>query len=89
MFVFQAIFILILYRGGPSHVFRGFLESPEVVDYSKPHDVYTNLSLFTRAPHEDTMPYCSARSPVLGRYEPPKTLERWFERTSFITLKVS
>ncbi|XP_009100815.1 beta-1,4-galactosyltransferase 3 isoform X2 [Serinus canaria] len=65
VFVFQAIFILILYRGGPSHVFRGFLESPQVVDYSKPHDVYTNLSLFTRAPHEDAMPYCSARSPVL------------------------
>ncbi|XP_053790973.1 beta-1,4-galactosyltransferase 3-like isoform X2 [Vidua chalybeata] len=65
VFVFQAIFILILYRGGPSHVFRGFLESPQVVDYSKPHDVYTNLSLFTRAPNEDTMPYCSALSPVL------------------------
>ncbi|XP_062368745.1 beta-1,4-galactosyltransferase 3-like [Cinclus cinclus] len=65
VFVFQAIFILILYRGGPSVVFRGFLESPQVVDYSKPHDVYTNLSLFTRAPSEDAMPYCSAQSPVL------------------------
>ncbi|XP_008629971.1 beta-1,4-galactosyltransferase 3-like [Corvus hawaiiensis] len=65
VFVFQAIFILILYRGGPSNVFRGFLESPQGADYSKPHDVYTNLSLFTRAPSEDTMPYCSAQSPVL------------------------
>ncbi|KAL2311408.1 hypothetical protein Nmel_003112, partial [Mimus melanotis] len=65
VFVFQAIFILILYRGGPSNVFRRFLESPQVVDYSKPHDVYTNLSLFTRAPNEDTMPSCSAPSPVL------------------------
>lgn len=72
LFVFQAIFILILYRGGPSNVFRGFFESPQAVDYSKPHDVYTNLSLFTRAPSEDTMPYCSAQSPVLGRYEPFK-----------------
>ncbi|KAJ7402903.1 Beta-1,4-galactosyltransferase 3 [Pitangus sulphuratus] len=61
----KAVFILILYRGGPSNVFREFLDSPQVVDYSKPHDVYTNLSLFTRAPNEDTMPYCSARSPVL------------------------
>ncbi|XP_030912551.1 beta-1,4-galactosyltransferase 3-like isoform X2 [Geospiza fortis] len=66
VFVFQAIFILILYRGGPSRVFRGFVEAPQVVvDYSKRHDVYTNLSLFTRAPNEDTMPYCSAQSPVL------------------------
>lgn len=68
VFVFQAIFILILYRSGPSNVFRRFLESPRVVDYSKRRDVYTNLSLFTRAPNEDTMPYCSAQSPILGRY---------------------
>ncbi|XP_014745764.1 PREDICTED: beta-1,4-galactosyltransferase 3-like isoform X2 [Sturnus vulgaris] len=65
VFVFQAVFILILYRSGPSNVFRRFLESPRVVDYSKPRDVYTNLSLFTRAPNEDTMPYCSAQSPIL------------------------
>lgn len=84
VFVFQAIFILILYRGGPSNVFRGLLESPQVVDYSKPHDVYTNLSFFTRAPREDTMPFCSAQSPVLGRYEPSNTVKRCFERTSLV-----
>ncbi|XP_005231158.1 beta-1,4-galactosyltransferase 3-like isoform X1 [Falco peregrinus] len=64
LFVFQAIFILILYRGGPSNVFRGFLDSPQVLDYSKTHDVYTNLSLFTPAPDEEAMPYCSAQSPI-------------------------
>lgn len=64
LFVFQAVFILILYRGGPSHVFRGFLDTPQVLDYSKPHDVYTNLSLFTRAPNEEAKPYCSAQSPI-------------------------
>lgn len=69
LLVFQAVFILILYRGGPSNVFRGFLESHQVLDYSKTHDVYTNLSLFMRARSEETMPYCSAQSPIFGRYE--------------------
>ncbi|XP_049680465.1 beta-1,4-galactosyltransferase 3-like isoform X2 [Accipiter gentilis] len=64
LFVFQAIFILILYRGGPSNVLRGFLDSHQVLDYSKTHDVYTNLSLFTQAPDEEAMPYCSAQSPI-------------------------
>lgn len=71
VFVFQAIFILILYGGGPSRVFRGILESPGAGDYSKPHDVYTNLSLFTRAPRQDAAPYCSAQSPLLGTYRAP------------------
>ncbi|RLV99004.1 hypothetical protein DV515_00010274 [Chloebia gouldiae] len=71
VFAFQAIFILILYRGGPSHVLRGILEPPGAVDYSKPHDVYTNLSRLARAPREDTLRYCSAQSPVLGTYAPP------------------
>lgn len=62
--VFQAIFILILYRGGASSVFRGFLDAPQPWDYSKTQDVYTNLSLFTRAPNEETMPYCTAQSPI-------------------------
>lgn len=70
LFVFQAIFILILYRGGPSSVFRGFLDPHQVQDYSKTHDVYTNLSLFTQAPNEEAMPYCSVQSPIFGRYEP-------------------
>lgn len=69
LLVFQAVFILILYRGGPSNVLRGFLDSPQVLDYSKTHDVYTNLSLFTRARNEEAMPYCSAQSPIFGRYE--------------------
>lgn len=69
LFVFQAIFILILYRGGPSNVFRGLLDSHQVLDYSKTHDVYTNLSLFTQAPNEEAMPYCSAQSPIFGRCE--------------------
>ncbi|XP_050771021.1 beta-1,4-galactosyltransferase 3 isoform X2 [Gymnogyps californianus] len=64
LFVFQAIFILILYQGGPSNVFRGFLDSHQILDYSKTHDVYTNLSLFTQAPNEEAMPYCSAQSPI-------------------------
>lgn len=70
LLVFQAIFILILYRGGPSNVLRGLLDSKQVLDYSKTHDVYTNLSLFTQAPNEETMPYCSVQSPIFGRYEP-------------------
>ncbi|XP_054053580.1 beta-1,4-galactosyltransferase 3-like isoform X9 [Rissa tridactyla] len=66
LFVFQAIFILILYRGGPSNVFRGFLDSRPILDYSKTHDVYTNLSLFTQAPNEEAMPYCSVQSPIFA-----------------------
>ncbi|XP_008937481.1 PREDICTED: beta-1,4-galactosyltransferase 3, partial [Merops nubicus] len=65
LFVFQTIFILILYRGGPSNVFRGFLDSHQVLDYSRTHDVYTNLSLFRRAAAEEPVPYCSAPSPIL------------------------
>ncbi|XP_025966344.1 beta-1,4-galactosyltransferase 3-like isoform X1 [Dromaius novaehollandiae] len=64
LLVFQAIFILILYQGGPSNVFRGFLESHQIQDYSKTHDVYTNLSFFTQAPNEEAMPYCSVQSPI-------------------------
>ncbi|XP_062451382.1 beta-1,4-galactosyltransferase 3-like isoform X1 [Rhea pennata] len=64
LLVFQAIFILILYQGGPSNVFHGFLDSHQIQDYSKTHDVYTNLSFFTHAPNEDTMPYCSVQSPI-------------------------
>lgn len=70
LFVFQAVFILILYRGGPSNVFRGFLDSRPILDYSKTHDVYTNLSLFTQAPNEEAVPYCSVQSPIFGRYKP-------------------
>ncbi|XP_019326364.1 PREDICTED: beta-1,4-galactosyltransferase 3 isoform X2 [Aptenodytes forsteri] len=66
LFVFQAIFILILYRGGPSNVFRGFLDSHQILDYSKTHDVYTNLSLFTQAPSEEAMLYCSVQSPIFA-----------------------
>uniref|UniRef100_A0A8D0GNW1 Beta-1,4-galactosyltransferase n=1 Tax=Sphenodon punctatus TaxID=8508 RepID=A0A8D0GNW1_SPHPU len=62
--IFQAIFILILYRGGASSVFRGFVDAPQILDYSKTQDVYTNLSLFTRAPDEKSMPYCALQSPI-------------------------
>ncbi|XP_019382916.1 PREDICTED: beta-1,4-galactosyltransferase 3 [Gavialis gangeticus] len=61
---FQALFILILYRGGATSVFRGILEAPRALDYSRTHDVYSNLSLFTRAPNKDTMRYCTAQSPI-------------------------
>lgn len=67
--VFQAIFILILYRGGASSVFRGYLDAAQPWDYSKTQDVYTNLSLFTRASNEETMPYCTAQSPIFGMYK--------------------
>nr|XP_013039020.1 beta-1,4-galactosyltransferase 3 [Anser cygnoides] len=65
LLAFQALFILILYRGGPAGVFRGLSGSPQVPDFSKPHDVYANLSLLARRPAEDALPYCSARSPLL------------------------
>lgn len=68
LLAFQALFILILYRGGPAGVFRGLSGSPQVPDFSKPHDVYANLSLLARRPAEDALPYCSARSPLLGTY---------------------
>ncbi|XP_052560918.1 beta-1,4-galactosyltransferase 3 [Tympanuchus pallidicinctus] len=64
LLVFQAVFILILYRGGASSVFRGFLESQRVLDYSKSHDVYTNLSLLLPAGGGAALPYCSAHSPI-------------------------
>ncbi|XP_031469044.1 beta-1,4-galactosyltransferase 3-like isoform X2 [Phasianus colchicus] len=64
LLVFQAVFILILYRGGASSVFRGFLESQRVLDYSKSHDVYTNLSLLVPAGGGAALPYCSAHSPI-------------------------
>lgn len=72
LFVFQALLILILYRGGAWGAFRGFLEVPLPLDYSKTEDVYTNLSLFTRAPDKETMPYCMPRSPIFGRYKMEK-----------------
>lgn len=50
-------------------MFRGFLDSHQILDYSKTHDVYTNLSLFTQAPSEEAMPYCSVQSPIFGRYK--------------------
>lgn len=64
LIVFQAVFILILYRGGASSVFRGFLESQRVLDYSKSHDVYTNLSLLAPAGGGAVLPYCSTHSPI-------------------------
>lgn len=70
LLVFQAVFILILYRGGASSVFRGFLESQRVLDYSKSHDVYTNLSLLAPAGGGAALPYCSERSPIAGTYRP-------------------
>nr|XP_056714268.1 beta-1,4-galactosyltransferase 3-like [Euleptes europaea] len=62
--IFQAIFILILYRGGASSVFQGFLDVSQPLDYSKTEDVYTNLSLFIRARDKETMPYCTPQSPI-------------------------
>ncbi|XP_053165870.1 beta-1,4-galactosyltransferase 3-like [Hemicordylus capensis] len=64
LFIFQAVFILILYRGGASSVLQRFLDGPLPLDYSKTEDVYTNLSLFTRAPDKGTMPSCTLRSPI-------------------------
>lgn len=72
--IFQAIFILILYRGGASSVFRGFLAVPQPLDYSKTEDVYTNLSLFVHAPDKETMPYCTPQSPIFGMYTMKKDL---------------
>lgn len=68
LLAFQTIFILIVYQGNLAGVFRGLSGSPQVPDFSKPHDVYTNLSLLARHPTEDALPYCSARSPLLGTY---------------------
>ncbi|XP_062451384.1 beta-1,4-galactosyltransferase 3-like isoform X2 [Rhea pennata] len=81
LLVFQAIFILILYQGGPSNVFHGFLDSHQIQDYSKTHDVYTNLSFFTHAPNEDTMPYCSVQSPI---FAPAAQLQHLLDTAGFL-----
>ncbi|XP_042313384.1 beta-1,4-galactosyltransferase 3-like [Sceloporus undulatus] len=60
LIIFQAIFILILYRGSSSVVLQDHLDMPSPVDYSKTQDVYTNLSLYTPAPDKATMRYCTS-----------------------------
>lgn len=77
LFVFQALFIFILYRGGAWGVFRGFIEVPLPLDYSKTEDVYTNLSLFTHASDKESMPYCMPRSPIFGRYKMEKMCHKY------------
>ncbi|CAI5773051.1 beta-1,4-galactosyltransferase 3-like [Podarcis lilfordi] len=64
LIIFQAIFILILYRGSNSTVYRTSFPLPRPLDYSKTEDVYTNLSLFTPAPDKANMRYCT-ESPIL------------------------
>ncbi|XP_030059786.1 beta-1,4-galactosyltransferase 3 isoform X2 [Microcaecilia unicolor] len=61
----QVVFILILYRHGASSLLQGFLISPQDSwDYSKTHNVYTNLSAFTL--HSDgKMTHCPLKSPIL------------------------
>ncbi|XP_062983019.1 beta-1,4-galactosyltransferase 3-like isoform X2 [Elgaria multicarinata webbii] len=64
LIIFQAIFILILYRGSTSGAFQSDSHVPKQLDYSVGEDVYTNLSLFTRLPDNATMPACTSKSSI-------------------------
>ncbi|XP_061484375.1 beta-1,4-galactosyltransferase 3-like isoform X2 [Rhineura floridana] len=66
LIIFQAIFILILYRGSSSAVYRAPFNVPHTLDYAKTEDVYTNLSLFTHAPDKAKMQYCTDASIMVG-----------------------
>nr|XP_033798348.1 beta-1,4-galactosyltransferase 3-like isoform X2 [Geotrypetes seraphini] len=62
----QIVFILILYRHGASSLLQGFLASPQGSwDYSKTHNVYTNLSVFIPLSDEKMMTHCPLKSPIL------------------------
>ncbi|KAM9319291.1 beta-1,4-galactosyltransferase 3-like [Gastrophryne carolinensis] len=61
----QLLFFLLLYRRGASSVFQGMFGSSVVWDYSKTHDVYTNLSYFIPNPEAVQTLYCPIRSPIL------------------------
>lgn len=61
----QLLFVLLLYRRGASSVFQGIFGPYPSWDYSRTHDVYTNLSFFTPDPEAVRTTYCPLRSPIL------------------------
>ncbi|XP_068126949.1 beta-1,4-galactosyltransferase 3-like [Hyperolius riggenbachi] len=61
----QVLFILLLYRRGTSSVFHGLFGAYSAWDYSKTHDVYTNLSVFIPDPEAVRSLYCPVSSPIL------------------------
>ncbi|XP_040195037.1 beta-1,4-galactosyltransferase 3-like [Rana temporaria] len=61
----QLLFVFLLYRRGSSSVFQGIFGSSPTWDYSRTHDVYTNLSAFTPDPEAVRTLYCPLRSPIL------------------------
>ncbi|XP_051882134.1 beta-1,4-galactosyltransferase 3-like isoform X3 [Pristis pectinata] len=64
----QLAFVLFLYRRSLANSFASLLYEDDHGghwDYSKTHDVYTNLSLITPAPDRETLAQCPARSPLL------------------------
>lgn len=66
----QLAFILFLYRRSLSSSFVSLLYEDDhgrYWDYSKTHDVYTNLSLITPIPEGETLANCAAESPLLGK----------------------
>uniref|UniRef100_A0A6J0T0D4 Beta-1,4-galactosyltransferase n=1 Tax=Pogona vitticeps TaxID=103695 RepID=A0A6J0T0D4_9SAUR len=62
LIIFQAIFILILYRGSTSVVPQDHLDIPRPLDYSKTEDVYTNLSLYIRGTDNTSMQDCTSQT---------------------------
>ncbi|XP_078400954.1 beta-1,4-galactosyltransferase 3-like [Cetorhinus maximus] len=64
----QLAFVLFLYRRSLSGSFTSSLYEEDRVgdwDYSKTHDVYTNLSLVTPSPDRQTLSSCPDESPLL------------------------
>ncbi|XP_062909948.1 beta-1,4-galactosyltransferase 3-like isoform X1 [Mobula hypostoma] len=64
----QLAFVLFLYRRSLSNSFTSLLYEDDHGghwDYTKTHDVYTNLSLITPGPDRETLVQCPAQSPLL------------------------
>ncbi|NP_001088777.1 beta-1,4-galactosyltransferase 3-like 1 L homeolog [Xenopus laevis] len=86
----QLLFLLILYRRGAAGVFQGlFGGSDPPWDYSKTHDVYTNLSVFVPNPENVNTQYCPAKSPILVgplsvSFQTPPTLKRVQQKNRYV-----
>ncbi|XP_063812832.1 beta-1,4-galactosyltransferase 3-like [Pseudophryne corroboree] len=61
----QLLFLFFLYRRGTYNGYQGLFGSNPTWDYSKTHDVYTNLSFFTPDAEAAKTQYCSMSSPIL------------------------
>ncbi|CAH2218962.1 beta-1,4-galactosyltransferase 3-like isoform X1 [Pelobates cultripes] len=91
LFCSQVLFMLLLYRRGAASLLHGIFGGSSMIwDYSKSHDVYTNLSFFTPDPEAVKTQYCPVKSPILVGpltivYSKPPSLKKIQMKNPYVT----